>query len=110
MRFVSNLLNFLTFFLATAIALNSPLILIGFLLRRRVDRRIIRGMLALGFAASTAYWLWRMEWFDVWRHGVPPISYIINAYLPYTAVFGLVGWFAGGLIAGRSRDRLATGD
>lgn len=102
MRFAFNLLNFLTFFLVTAIVVNSPLILIGLLLRRRIDRRIVRPVLAFGFAASTAYWLWRMEWFDVWRHGVPSISYLIG-YLPYMVGFGLVGWFLGGLIPSRTR-------
>jgi hypothetical protein len=97
MRFVFNLLNFLTFFLVTAVILNSPLILLGFLLRRRVGRGIIRTLLALGFASSPAYWLWRMEWFDVWRHGVPPISYLFG-YLPYVIGFGVVGWFVGRLI------------
>lgn len=110
MRFAFNLLNFLTFFLVTAIVVNSPFMIIGLLLRKRVDRRVIRGMLALGFAASTAYWLWRMEWFDVWRHGVPPFGYIITAYFPYTAAFGLFGWFIGGLIARPPRRRLATND
>jgi hypothetical protein len=110
MRFLSNLLNLLTFFLATAFVLNAPLMLIGFLLRKRVDRRIIRAVLAVGFAAANAQLLWRMEWFDVWRHGIPPIGYIIAAYLPYTAVFGLLGWFVGGFIAPATRRGVATND
>jgi hypothetical protein len=51
-----------------------------------------------------------MEWFDVWRHGIPPVGYIITAYTPYTAALGFIGWFIGGLIARPTRRGLATSD
>jgi hypothetical protein len=107
MRFVLNLLNFVTFFLAAAIVLNSPLIVAGVLARKRFDRRYIRGALAVGFAASTGYWLWRMDWFDVWRYGVPSIGLLLG-YLPYIIGVGFVGWLLGGLIARGARPSRAT--
>jgi hypothetical protein len=110
MRFLFNFANFFGFFLATTIVVNSPLMLMGFVLRRRVDRRVIRGALALGFAAWEAYLLWLVEWTDVWRHGIPPASYIIKLYVPYMAALGLLGWFVGGLIARPRGRRLATRD
>ena len=106
MRFVFNLLNLLTFLLVMAVLFNLPVVVAGFLVRKRFDRRYIRGALALGFAASTAYWQWRFEWFDVWRHGLPSIGYLLT-YVPYTAASALVGWFIGGLIARPPRRRLA---
>ena len=105
MRYILGPLGLLIVFMVRAIVLTSPLILIGFLARRRVDRRYIRGLLALGFAASTAHFIYRMEWFDVWRHGVPPIS-ILLGYVPWISVVAFVGWFLGGLIAPPTRRRL----
>jgi hypothetical protein len=110
MRWILNFLNLFTFFIAFAVVVNVPFLLIAFFLRKRLERRIIRAMLAVGFAFATAYLLWRMEWFDVWRHGIPPVGYIITAYTPYTAALGFIGWFIGGLIARPTRRGLATSD
>jgi len=46
----------------------------------------------------TAYMLWTMEWFDVWRHGVPPARYLLRAYLPLILALGSAGWLVGGLV------------
>jgi hypothetical protein len=100
MRWIPALLTLFTVLLVNAIMWSAPLIVLGLLVRRRVGRRYIQAVLALAFAASTAYFIWRMEWFDMWRHGVPPIGYIVTAFGPYTTAVALVGWFLGGLIAG----------
>ena len=101
MRYILGPLGLLIVFIVRAILLTSPLLLIAFLARKRMDRRYIRGLVALGFAASTAHFLYRMEWFDVWRHGVPPISLILVGYVPWISAVALVGWWLGGLIAPR---------
>lgn len=31
--------------------------------------------------------------FDVWRHGIPSLSYIVSAYTPYLACFAALGCF-----------------
>ena len=49
--------------------------------------------------------IWRMEWFDVWRHGTPPVGYMLAAFGPYTAALSATGWFLGGLIGRRSPTR-----
>lgn len=54
---------------------------------------------ALAFTVGPAYAMWRMEWFDVWRHGIPSLSYIVTGYAPYLACFAAVGWFAGSKVA-----------
>jgi hypothetical protein len=102
MRWVLGPLPLLTFLLATALLVNTPVILALFIARRRLSRGAIRGIVAAGFAASTIYMIWRMEWFDVWRHGVPPLTYMIGAFLPYAAVLALAGWGLGALIVPRA--------
>ena len=44
-----------------------------------------------------------MEWFDVWRHGVPPLGYMVQAFGPYTLAVAVVGWFIGSLLTPRAR-------
>jgi hypothetical protein len=85
------------FFFAVACIFSAPVLLVIVLFRHRVGRHIGRALVAASFASSTAYMLWRMEWFDVWRHGIPPLSYVI-LYVPYIAAFAAVGWLLGGAV------------
>ena len=95
---------FLLFVLTSyALAINAPLILVLVVIRRRLLRRTSAGIVALGFAAAASYMLWRMEWFDVWRHGIPSIDYVLTAFGPYAAGTGAVGWWLGGRIVPRER-------
>ena len=110
MRWIFALLQFSMFFIVTAGLVSLPLMLLAVLFRNRLDRRLIQATLALCFAAWTGYLTWRMEWFDVWRHGIPPASYIIKLYVPYMAALGLLGWFLGGLVTRPLRRELATDD
>ena len=110
MRWISAFLQVQLFFIVTAALVNLPLILSAVFFRKRLNRRVIQAGLAVGFAAWTGYLLWHMEWFDVWRHGIPSVGYIITLYVPYMAVLGLVGWFIGGLLARPVQPRLATSD
>jgi hypothetical protein len=87
------------FMLAVALTWNAPVMIALRLFRVRVV--ISKAVVALGFAAVTAYMLWKMEWFDVWRHGVPPASYLLVYYAPYITVIGVTGWFLGGLLGPR---------
>jgi hypothetical protein len=108
MEWIFAFLQFYMFFIVTAGLVNLPLMLLAVLFRRRVNSRLIQAALAFGFAAWTGYLTWRMEWFDVWRHGIPPVSYIIKLYVPYMAALGLLGWFLGGLITRPPQRELAT--
>jgi hypothetical protein len=47
----------------------------------------------MGFAVATGFSLWRVEWFDVWRHGAAarPLSYILTSYGPPVAIYTIVG-------------------
>jgi hypothetical protein len=103
MRFISGLVTLYTFLLATALLYNAPLLLIVLAARRRLAPGTARGLLAAGFAASTIYMIWRMEWFDVWRHGVPSVGYMLMAFVPYAAAVATIGWAIGALIVPRAR-------
>jgi hypothetical protein len=48
----------------TALLYNAPLLLMVLAARRRLALSMARGLLAAGFAASTIYMIWRMEWFE----------------------------------------------
>jgi uncharacterized membrane protein len=93
----------ITFLVAVALTWNAPLLAAMWLFRARP--MISSAVVATGFAVATAYMLWKMEWFDVWRHGIPSASYLLGGYLPYIAGIGAIGWFSGGLVARRSHAR-----
>ena len=60
--------------------------------RKRINRLMGRAVLALSFTATTAYWLWRLGWFEDWRFGTPPAGAFIG-YACYLAAYGVIGWF-----------------
>ena len=92
--------------LLISIALSVPVILVVVMARDHLGRRAGRGLIAASFACATAFMLWRMEWFDVWRHGTPSLSYLATGYLPYIAVFAICGWVLGGsVLRGSERVR-----
>lgn len=91
------------FLLVTALVFNAPLLVAARLARRRLRPIVPKLVVGLGFAIACGYWHWEMEWFDVWRHGVPPATYIILNYLPYIVVFAAVGWFTGGFVVRERR-------
>lgn len=93
-----NLLSFYLFVLAHAVVWNAPLLAGVWLFRHRVRGTLARIMVALGFSAVTAWLFWKMEWFDVWRHGIPSLSYLFGLYLPWIVAVGVAGWFLGGWV------------
>jgi hypothetical protein len=93
-----HLLSLYLFFLAHALAWNALLLAAIWLFRRRVPELAAKIATALTFCGATAWLLWKMEWFDVWRHGVPPVSYLITGYVPWLATVGTGGWFLAALV------------
>jgi hypothetical protein len=98
-------LELLAYFLVTGIIYTSPLSLVVWLLRRRISRLGGSLILAAGFAIATAFTLWRMEWFDVWRHGIPRLSYILTEYGPPILIYATVGAALGAALSGGGRRR-----
>jgi hypothetical protein len=85
MRMITGFLTLYTYLLFTALLYNAPLLLV------------------VGFAAAAIYMIWRIEWFDVWRHGVPPVGYMLTAFGPYSASVAAAGWGLGALVVPRAR-------
>ena len=106
MRMLSSLLPFYMFVLIHALAWNAPLLAALWLVRRRIPAVAARVAVAVGFAAATAWLLWKMEWFDVWRHGTPSLSYL-TGYLPWLVAAGAIGWFVCGWVVTQRRSRTA---
>ena len=98
MAVVAFFASYIVFLLGWGLLLNLPLIAVLAFLRRKLPPRVPRVLLALGWAAGTFYALYRVEWFDVWRHGVPPFGFMLKSYGPYVLLAGLVGWATGSLL------------
>jgi len=62
-----------------------------------MSHRVSSALVAAVFACGSAYTLWRLEWFDVWRHGVPGASQLL-IYACYSAAFGAIGWILARII------------
>jgi hypothetical protein len=82
----------LGFLLFWSLVLSAPVMLALLVARRRINRAAGCALLAVSFAAASSYKIWQMEWFDVWRHGVPGVSLLV-IYGLYAAVYGAIGWF-----------------
>jgi hypothetical protein len=93
----------LLYFLVTGALYNAPLMLMMWLGRRRLAPAGAALILAAGFASATAFSLWRMEWFDIWRHGFAarPFLYVVTSYGPPIVILAMVGAALGATIAGR---------
>jgi hypothetical protein len=94
--------------LAVTVVFNLPLLLLLLVLRRRVPRQVCGALVAAGFSIAVAYIIWRIEWFDVWRHGVPSVGYLLTVYLPSMSTFGVIGYATGYVIA-RKRQVTSLG-
>ena len=66
-----------------------------------MDRHLwIRLAAALALAAATAYGLWRLEWFDVFRWGMPAPRLLV-VYACCVGIAGSAGWLLAGLVTPR---------
>lgn len=95
-------MEFVLYLLVWAFAYSTPVLLLVWLVRRRITPAISGVVSGMAFAAATAFTLYRIEWFDMWRHGVPSARYL-SGYLPWIGSYALVGWFTGFMV-GRSRQ------
>ncbi len=93
-------MSFMLYLLFTALVYNAPVLLLVRLARHRLGPIVPRAIIAAGFAASTGYTLWKLEWEDVWRHGFPDNPGLLSVYAAYIAAYGAAGWLAGGFIQG----------
>lgn len=83
------------YLLVSAIAVSLPMLLIVLVGRQWIPAWVGRSMIAGAFAVGTMYAMYHIEWFDVWRHGVPEVSQLL-IYSAYVTAFGALGWVIGG--------------
>jgi hypothetical protein len=67
-------------------------------------RMALRMVLAMVFALLTSYALYRMEWFDAWRHGWPDPRNL-SVYAAYAAIAAGLGWGLASLLAPKRQRR-----
>ena len=91
--------------LVPTVLLNIPLLAVVFAARRRLQPRVIRLTVAGGFVAAGAWCLRKLEWYDVWRHGMPSASYLLTGYVPYLLALGFIGWLVGRLLSSVGRRK-----
>lgn len=82
-----------------ALFYTAPITILLVSMRRHVPPVTAKLVVALAFAAAANCVIYRMEWFDVWRHGVPGAAYLLQVHAPYTAATALMGWLFGALVA-----------
>ena len=70
-----------------------------FLWRHRLSAHALSAIVALGFGCAMAYSVWRVEWFDVYRHGMPSATYFLKTVVAYSGVLAITGWFVGLVLA-----------
>jgi hypothetical protein len=92
-NFVFGILFLLSILAVVALPVGLSVLTLIWLTRRWVPTPAAKAVAAVAFTIGPAYFLWRMEWFDVWRHGVPPMSYLLVTYVPYLTCFAVAGWW-----------------
>jgi hypothetical protein len=90
--------------LVFALMWSSPALLLVAVFRRRLGLLAPRLLLASAFAISASYLITRMEWFDVYRHGMPGWR-LMAGYAAYTTAVAGLGWLAASLIVPWKRVR-----
>lgn len=101
--------SYLVFLIGWSMVLNVPVLGLAWVLRHGAGGRRLRQVLPVTFAAGVGYALYRVEWFDVWRHGVPPVTYLIG-YLPFLLVGAAAGWWVARCLTGSSIGSRVAGD
>ena len=101
-------LSVLTFLLVVTVTLDLPLLLLTLGLRRVWPRQVCAALVGARFAGAVGYAIWRLEWNDVWRHGIPSVGYMVAVFVPYLSVFGALGFALGRAMT--IKDRLDNFD
>lgn len=78
--------------LIPALLLNVPLIVVSFLVRRRLRHRQLSTLLACGLVIAGA---WLMSYWAGWHRGMLASSSFYLMYMPMLLALALTGWFLG---------------
>jgi hypothetical protein len=100
---VGGTLVFALYLLVWSLAYCLPLMLVVWFVRRRLTPNLGGGTVAFAFAVATAVVLYQVEWFDMFRNGMPPLRYF-KGWLPWIAPYAALGWFIGYRLARRPHN------
>ncbi len=104
LRAVPGLLWFAALLFTAGVVVTLPIWATLWLARRRLDS-VAAGLIGACTLLAWGEWsTYRMEWFDVWRHGNPGLRYWMTTVVPTG-----VAWAAAGAVLGSAigrRDRL----
>jgi hypothetical protein len=105
LRAIPGLLWFAAMLFTAGLVLTLPVWGALWLARRRLDRvaaGIVGAVVLLAWGEWSTY---RMEWFDVWRHGNPGLRYWMTTVVPTGVAWAAAGAVLGSAIGGRDRRR-----
>ena len=102
---MDNFLNLAIGFVVYAVVFSLPVISVVWLMRHRIGRALGAVLVAAAFALVGAVQMWRMEWFDIYRHGMPDVAYILHSMGPVVLVLGILGAATGAILARRPARR-----
>ena len=91
---IGGTLVFATYLLVWSLFYCAPLLLMVSMMRHRIRPLASAIVVSMGFAAATAVTIYKVEWFDMFRHGMPPVRYLVR-WLPWVAPYAALGWFMG---------------
>ena len=92
-------MDFILYFVIYCTMFSLPTIAVVLWLRRRIARPTGAIIVGLSFAVVAAVLFWRIEWFDIYRHGVPRLGYIVGSMGPVVLMLGLIGGGVGAILA-----------
>jgi hypothetical protein len=93
------LVDFILYFVVFSTMFSLPTLGIVWWLRGRINRATGALVVGLSYAVVAAILFWRVEWFDIYRHGLPPLGYIVESMGPVVLILGLIGGSVGAILA-----------
>ena len=92
-------MDFILYFVIYCTMFSLPILGVVWWLRGRIARGTGAITVGVSFAVVAAILFWRVEWFDIYRHGMPPLGYIVESMGPVVLVLGLIGGCVGAVLA-----------
>jgi hypothetical protein len=90
-------------FLTAGLVVNSPWLLALRLARRWLSVGLGRSVVAIGLALWAVWTIYRVDWYDIWRHGVPGLWYWVG-FVPFALSFASAGAIIGGALVRTDDD------
>lgn len=109
LRAVPGLLWFAAMLFTAGLVVTLPVWGTMWMARRHLGTVVAGSIGAVALLAWGEWSTYRMEWFDVWRHGNPGLRYWMTTVVPTGIAWAAAGAVLGSAIGGRRRGRRAAG-